>query len=339
MKTIELVPEHAAIKRAFELDIGIKQEKANIVRSICTAAQYLIEMRDSKLYQQLDYESFNDYLGDPDVIPRSTAYSFIRLYEKYVLQLGWQPEEIERIGHKRLQLIGPVVDRDPEGWKNNAQHLSTSDLINEVREARGLQPMKREEPDKLTSFQNKKELGSSYPEIALSLPCPICGGVPVEKAHYPTTTKAGAKEDEFIPLCHECHDSQHRMGFISWFDMYGRKLFKEFIYPMMRMVRGGQCNSLEALEPNEEMPDLVTASRQGDVLGLKKGDSLASPVTELTKSGVNNGRKKETDCVCCNADSDSDTGYLGVTCNREEEHTAGSTNVVATTVGGESESK
>lgn len=236
MKAIDVTPIKPDVLRAYELDVGIKQEKANITRSICTAGAYLKEMRDNKLYKHLDHDTFNDYLADPDVIPRSTAYSFIHLYEVFVLQHRWSPAEIEKIGHHRLQLIAPVVDADPEGWKDNAQSLSTSDLINEVREAKGKPPMKREEPDS-TSFQNKiNESGSSYPEIALSVPCPICGGKPVEKAHYPTTVKAGAKEDEFIPLCHECHMGQHQAGFTSWFDMYGNLLFKNFIYPMLRCL-------------------------------------------------------------------------------------------------------
>jgi len=74
---------------------------------------------------------------------------------------------------------------------------------------------------------------SSYDEYLVK-PCPICGGGPCEKAHWPTTVRAGAADDEWIPLCHECHMEQHKIGFISWFDMYGRKLFKEFIYPIIR---------------------------------------------------------------------------------------------------------
>jgi hypothetical protein len=295
MKAVDLVPNHPEVLRAFELDVGIKQEKAQIVRSICTAAEYLIEMRDKKLFKHLDHDTFNDYLGDPDVIPRSTAYSFIHIYEKYVLQHGWTPPEVEGIGHSRLQLIAPVVDRAPDDWKHNAQQLSTSDLINEVRAAKGKPPMNREEPDNLTSFSKKQESGSSdtssYPEIALSLPCPICGGVPVEKAHYPTTQKAGAKEDEFIPLCHECHMGQHQAGFTSWFDMYGNLLFRNFIYPMLHLM--------------------------------------------VRQSGVKNGREKAMDCVCCNADGDSVTDCLGINRSEGEEHTAETASVVAESVKGE----
>ena len=74
---------------------------------------------------------------------------------------------------------------------------------------------------------------SNYEEN-LSLPCPICGKTPVEKAHYPTTIGAGAAEDEWIPLCSACHREHHAIGFVSWFTKYGRKLFKEFIYPIFR---------------------------------------------------------------------------------------------------------
>ena len=35
-------------------------------------------------------------------------------------------------------------------------------------------------------------------------------------------------------MCHECHRVSHDIGFISFFELYGRKIFENFIYPLIR---------------------------------------------------------------------------------------------------------
>jgi len=224
---------------AEELDCGVRQ--LGQIIGFCTFQQgaWLKELRDGKKYTDLDHDSFKSYVSTLDM-SRATAYERINNYEFWILGLGLTPESLQDIALNRLQIIKPIAETDPSRWLEEARVLSTSDLINSVREEKGREPMPREEPDHITSFSKKQRSGSSYTEIALSLPCPICGKVPVEKAHYPTTVKAGAKEDEFIPLCHECHMEQHQVGFISWFGMYGRLLFKNFIYPMLREANDGR---------------------------------------------------------------------------------------------------
>ncbi len=74
---------------------------------------------------------------------------------------------------------------------------------------------------------------SSYDDT-LDGPCPICGKRPCERAHFPRTVKRGAKEDEWIPMCHECHMSLHDMGVNSFFEVYKNNIFGGFIYPLIR---------------------------------------------------------------------------------------------------------
>ena len=272
---------------AEELDCGVRQ--LGQIMGFCAFQQgaWLKELRDSKEYLGLDHDSFKSYVSTLDM-SRATAYKRIDNYEFWILGLGLSPESLQDVALNRLQIIKPIAETDPSRWLGEARVLSTSDLINSVREEKGREPMQREEPDHITSFSKKQRSGSSYPEIALSLPCPICGGVPVERAHFPTTVKAGAKEDEFIPLCHECHMGQHQVGFTSWFDMYGNLLFKNFIYPLFRRLEDGR-------------------------------------------------REKEVADICGGINNCGDTGVMGVDGGSGEEHTRGTEDMVAESVGGSNE--
>jgi len=87
------------------------------------------------------------------------------------------------------------------------------------------------------SFSKKQETNDSplpYLEWLKMQPCCVCGKHPVEPAHYPRTRGAGAKEDEALPMCHECHRVSHDIGFVSFFELYGQNIFENFIYPLIR---------------------------------------------------------------------------------------------------------
>lgn len=244
---------------ADELDYGIRRLGKIIGYCKFKQGEWLKELHDDKKYRAIDggvHPSFKSYISTLDM-SRDTVYRRINNYEFWILGLGLSPESLQDLALDRLKIIRPVVETDPSRWLSDARVLSKSDLIHSVNEEKGREPMKREEPDDITSLTKKQMSGSSalnrsYPEIALSLPCPICGGTPVERAHYPTTVKAGAKEDEFIPLCHKCHMCQHQVGFTSWFDMYGNLLFRNFIYPMLWRVNNGREKEMDSIHGNAD---------------------------------------------------------------------------------------
>ena len=107
----------------------------------------LAKMREGTLYKELDYATWESYLGSPEVSmsPR-TADRFIRLHRLYVGKLGYGESELAEAGISKLDIVARMVE--PEGqdplpkaeadeWVARAKTLSKADLIAEVAEARG----------------------------------------------------------------------------------------------------------------------------------------------------------------------------------------------------------
>ena len=183
-------------------------------------------MRDEKLYQYTDSEckTFEEYLAwDEVAFGRSTVFSFIHVYELYVLKLGYDVEFLAGIGHKRLQRINPVVEKDPVEWIFKAKTLSPSDLRNEVRVAQGKEEIENEVKENEIQIYEFK----SYLEFIKAHPCIICGSRGVDAHHFPRTRGAGGKDFHRIPLCRKCHTLYHKDPF-DFKHLYEDQIFEYF---------------------------------------------------------------------------------------------------------------
>jgi len=207
--------------------------RAEIKNRTITTANNLLElgklfkiMRDEKLFQYTDSEckTFEEYLAwDEVAFGRSTVFSFIHVYELYVLKLGYDVEFLAGIGHKRLQRINPVVEKDPVEWIFKANTLSPSDLRNEVRVAQGKKEIKNEVKENEIQIYEFK----SYLEFIKAYPCIICGDKESEAHHLPSTKGAGEPNTHRIPLCRKCHTLCHQDPFdFLW--LYKKHIFNYF---------------------------------------------------------------------------------------------------------------
>lgn len=69
-------------------------------------------IRDRKLYKNLDYEDFTQFLASEELsFSREKAYLYIRTYELFIEQLEMNPDEIGKIGVVRLMLLIPVIKK------------------------------------------------------------------------------------------------------------------------------------------------------------------------------------------------------------------------------------
>ncbi len=203
---------------AFNLYSKILEAKSAETNRVIYLGHLFKQIRDKKLYKHLDSEcgNFNEFLATPEIgFARSTCYSYIHLYEKYVEELNYDVEYLSEIGHKRLQLILPFVDKDPfvtvETWMGRAKEWSYKDLINEIRKKQGRGPMKE--------VAKKKTLHGGYIEYAKAYGCIHHRNRKPEMAHFPKTDKMGGINR--LPLCHECHIGElHTIGVDSYFSLY-----------------------------------------------------------------------------------------------------------------------
>jgi hypothetical protein len=199
---------------------SIIKHRDEVQAGFLSLGSLLKECRDKSYWKKLDYDSFNSFLGDPEITFKySTAANLIRIYEVYVEGMSIDGGTLAKIGSRRLQIILPVVKTDPDRWLAAAGGMSKSDLINEVREEQGRESV-------TFAADPAAPACSSYREYVKTSPCCVCEKRPSDPAHFPVSRGASAGDDDVILLCRECHSEQHQSGVQTFFNKYGALIFR-----------------------------------------------------------------------------------------------------------------
>ena len=169
--------------------------RAGLEGGFIVLGMLLKESQEDSLYKFLGYDSFNEYLGAPELgFKRSTAYKLIGLISLFVDKLKIPETRLIGVGSTKLGAIAKVVENDVEGWLSKAEHLSKSSLDEEINGVSGREtispPLSPAPPSSMTCING-------------------CG--PGEKSHFPVTRGAGGKEveDWWVPMCRRCHSDFH----------------------------------------------------------------------------------------------------------------------------------
>lgn len=121
----------------------IHRELVNLKNTVETSGLYmgklLYEIQENLLYLKLGYDTFEQYLADPELsFKRATAYNLKKTYKQWVLDYGFPIEEVGTIGFERLLEAGKVATEETkDSWLTKAKELSRGDLMTEVFEHRG----------------------------------------------------------------------------------------------------------------------------------------------------------------------------------------------------------
>lgn len=109
--------------------------RRHIEETFLELGEALYHLEYGKEYKALGHDSFNAYLGDPEVdISRSLAYRLKGVYQRFVLELGSPPARLLETGAHKLDVIRPHVDEgNVDEWLDTAATLSRSDLRYKVR--------------------------------------------------------------------------------------------------------------------------------------------------------------------------------------------------------------
>ena len=232
--------DQEALDRAVMIHNEIAVRKVAIAQNMFEMGKLFKEMRDNKYYKYHGYDTFEEYIGVPELgLKRSTVYSLIQKYELYVQKLDISINLLSQIGHAKLQIINPVVQLDPSEWIYRAKELSRSDLKNEVRLAQGKLPLEIRKEIKNVypfSFEN-------YVSFVKAHSCVSCGGGESDFSHFPKSRGAGGDAFAGIPLCRKCHTLYHQDPFdFLWLNKdrifgYFYKVFLE----AYEVIKGKQC--------------------------------------------------------------------------------------------------
>lgn len=100
----------------------------------------LMQIHENQYWQVLGYESFDAYLADPHVSKgRSNAYRMMRLFRRYILDVGLENRlgEFQDIDVQKLEIIASVITKDNwEEWIHEARELDRFALRDKVRAVR-----------------------------------------------------------------------------------------------------------------------------------------------------------------------------------------------------------
>ena len=97
------------IRKTLMLDklVANKASEANI--AMIDFIEYVIIMREDNSYQQLGYSKFEDWIQNHG-ISMSTVNSWQKVYDVYIKEYGFTPEEISKYDIKKLKIILPLAE-------------------------------------------------------------------------------------------------------------------------------------------------------------------------------------------------------------------------------------
>jgi len=103
-------------------------------------AEILKKIRDNEYYKYLGYDTFTDYVQNPDVgfNPR-TAYYYIEIYETFILEKGYTPESLIDYSYDKLRKLLPIVrneENKTEEVMDKALALKWSDFEKDYKEVK-----------------------------------------------------------------------------------------------------------------------------------------------------------------------------------------------------------
>lgn len=130
-----LSPEERKAKHAQTVEQKIVKG-CMAVRAVWVAlAAYLHEFHSEAMWEDLDYETFEDWLGSPEIgLSRSHVYALIQCHEELVILRQIPAAELEGIDATKVQQVLPALKRgdvEVDQALADARSLSRADLRKE----------------------------------------------------------------------------------------------------------------------------------------------------------------------------------------------------------------
>lgn len=102
-------------------------------------AEILKKIQDNEYYENLGYDSFSDYVQSPEVgFHLRTAYYYIDIYETFILEKGFSPEELMDYSYDKLRKLLPIIkkEKDTEEVMDKALALKWVDFEKNYKEVK-----------------------------------------------------------------------------------------------------------------------------------------------------------------------------------------------------------
>jgi len=158
-----------------------------------------------------------------DGLNYSTFNSYVRLYRTYGPDgIGISDEQWLATGPRKLDILSSTnLERDEMlEWVCDAEHMSVSDLIKEIKPTRGGKSLEGKghpstDVDHIRGDSACPALTpTQYIKMVKESPCCVCGAiaseyVQIHSHHWPSTKATTDYDHHVVPLCGECHQLTH----------------------------------------------------------------------------------------------------------------------------------
>lgn len=105
-------PEERAAKKAFQVEAKIKKGVGAIRQVWVALAAYLHEFHQGKMWEHLDYDRFEDWLGTPEIgLGRSQVYALIESYEELVVKREVDTDVLAELETTKIAVVLPALRR------------------------------------------------------------------------------------------------------------------------------------------------------------------------------------------------------------------------------------
>lgn len=145
LNDFDINPDLSREDYAFEAWKMLLVAKRNSDAMFLVIGKLLKDVRDKKLFEVLDYESFNSFLSSEELgFSREKAYLCIRAYEYLVEHLALDPEKVGQLNIGRINQMLPYVKKieEEQGREEaikqieNLDSLRHGDFIRKINEER-----------------------------------------------------------------------------------------------------------------------------------------------------------------------------------------------------------
>lgn len=107
-----LPPEERRAQHAFEVESKIKKGCASIRQVWVALAAYLYEFHEGRMWELLDYDKFEDWLGSPEIgLGRSHAYALIETYAELVVKREVEQSTLADLEATKVAVVLPALRR------------------------------------------------------------------------------------------------------------------------------------------------------------------------------------------------------------------------------------
>ena len=151
MQEIQMTRKTAAYK--IHMDIMAAGEVA--AEAFSTFCRLLKTMRDDKLWQELEYSSFEAYCQNAVGLKQAQAYAYIKAYEDFGDE---NSTRVEKLGIKKLKLLGTVPKENREEFMSdkNLEEMTTRQVEAAVKDYK--EKLKKAEEESHNHIKEKLSL-------------------------------------------------------------------------------------------------------------------------------------------------------------------------------------